>query len=79
MKFSHYLFGLVESDADEGSEADTGDKEGEEEAAEDSLGGQIPSPGASGVDKVWPGAAQEHPPGLGQDASLGGLVSLLGN
>ena len=71
---------MVESDADEGSEADAGDKEGKEEAAEDSLSGQEPSLGASGVvDKAGPGIAQEHPPGLGQDARLGGLVSLLGN
>ena len=31
------------------------------------------------MDKAGPGIAQEHPPGLGQDARLGGLVSLLGN
>ena len=32
-----YLFGLVEADADEGGEADAGDKDGEEQAAEDGL------------------------------------------
>ena len=65
----------MEADADEGGEADAGDKDGEEEAAEDSLSGQEPAPRASGV---RPGVGEEHPPGLGQDTGLGGLVSLLG-
>ena len=79
-KFSHYLFGFVEADADEDSETDAGDKEGEEEAAKDSLSGQKPSPrGSGGVDKAGPGIAQEHPSCLGQNTRLGGLVSLLGN
>ena len=73
-----YLFGLVEADADEGGEADAGDKDGEEQAAEDGLGGQLPPSRASGVDKVGPRVAEKHPSGLSQDARLSGLIGLLG-
>ena len=67
----------MKADADEGGEADAGDKDGEEQAAEDGLGGQTPPSRASGVDKVGPRVAEEHPSGLSQDARLSGLVGLL--
>ena len=67
----------MEADTYEGGEADAGNKDGEEKAAEDSLSCQTPSPSASGVNKIGPRIAQEHPAGLSQDARLSGLVSLL--
>ena len=58
------------------NKANAGNKDGEEQAAEDSLSSQTPSPSTSGVDKIGPRIAQEHSAGLSQDARLGGLVSL---
>ena len=67
----------MEADTYEGGEADASYKDGEEQASEDSLSGQMPPPRASGLDKVRPRITQEHPSGLSQDAWLSGLVGLL--